>query len=243
MHDAAETQEENDKMERQIDLNEISDGKLYGANDLVKADCGGCSGCSSCCRGMGDSILLDPLDFMRLSSASKTDAASLLSDRVNLRAVDGLILPSLKMDPDTDACTWLDENGRCTIHGSRPGFCRLFPLGRVYHDRTFSYFLQIHECRKENRMKIKVKKWLDVPDIRTYEQYIADWHYFLKDLDGALKEEETGMDSESAQKLRRQVSMAVLTKFYLTPYQGEETFYQEFYERLSGLKKLFLPVS
>ena len=27
-------------MKREIDMREISDGKLYGPNDLVKADCG-----------------------------------------------------------------------------------------------------------------------------------------------------------------------------------------------------------
>ena len=32
-------------MLRNIDLNEISDGNLYTANDLVRADCGGCHGC------------------------------------------------------------------------------------------------------------------------------------------------------------------------------------------------------
>lgn len=28
-------------MERHINLNEISDGKLYNLNDMVRADCGG----------------------------------------------------------------------------------------------------------------------------------------------------------------------------------------------------------
>lgn len=32
-------------MKREIDMREISDGKLYGPNDLVKADCGDCHGC------------------------------------------------------------------------------------------------------------------------------------------------------------------------------------------------------
>ena len=36
-------------MRRQASLEEISDGHLYGLNDMVKADCGGCSGCSACC--------------------------------------------------------------------------------------------------------------------------------------------------------------------------------------------------
>ena len=40
-------------MEREIDLKAVSDGRLYGANDMVKADCGDCEGCSACCRGMG----------------------------------------------------------------------------------------------------------------------------------------------------------------------------------------------
>ena len=29
-------------MERNIDMKEVSDGRLYTSNDLVKADCGGC---------------------------------------------------------------------------------------------------------------------------------------------------------------------------------------------------------
>ena len=45
-------------MERQIDMNEVSDGRCYTANDLVRADCGGCQGCSACCRKM-------KLDYVR----------------------------------------------------------------------------------------------------------------------------------------------------------------------------------
>ena len=58
-------------MLRDIDLNKVSDGKLYGINDMAKTDCNGCKGCSSCCRGMGNSIVLDPLDAHRLSVGLK----------------------------------------------------------------------------------------------------------------------------------------------------------------------------
>ena len=34
-------------MRRNVDLNEISDGKLYTSNDMVKADCYECQGCSA----------------------------------------------------------------------------------------------------------------------------------------------------------------------------------------------------
>ncbi len=54
-------------MRRDVSLEEISDGKLYGANDMVKADCQDCTGCSDCCQGMGDTLVLDPLDVYRLA--------------------------------------------------------------------------------------------------------------------------------------------------------------------------------
>ena len=36
-------------MERRIDLAEISDGKRYGSEDMVKAGCADCQGRSACC--------------------------------------------------------------------------------------------------------------------------------------------------------------------------------------------------
>ncbi len=54
-----------------------------------------------------------------------------------------------------------------------------FPLGRYYEENGFRYFLQVHECQKENRAKVKVKKWLDTPDLKKYEAYIARWHGLL----------------------------------------------------------------
>ena len=45
-------------MERNVDIDKISDGKRYGANDMVKVGCDDCRGCSACCHGMGDSIVL-----------------------------------------------------------------------------------------------------------------------------------------------------------------------------------------
>ena len=49
-------------MNRNVSLEEISDGKLYGINDLVKADCHDSEGCFDCCCGVGESIVLVPFD-------------------------------------------------------------------------------------------------------------------------------------------------------------------------------------
>ncbi len=50
-------------MKRNVTMAEISDGNLYIANDMVKADCRDCEGCSACCRNMGNSLQLDPYDI------------------------------------------------------------------------------------------------------------------------------------------------------------------------------------
>ena len=62
-------------MERNVEIDKISDGKRYGANDLVKVGCDDCRGCSACCHGMGDSIVLDPMDVYRLGKDDGRDFA------------------------------------------------------------------------------------------------------------------------------------------------------------------------
>ena len=216
-------------MKRNVRMEDISDGKLYTANDLVKADCGDCEGCSACCRGMGSSIVLDPLDIYRLTTGLGVRFEQLLSDKIELNVVDGIILPNLKMGGEKECCAFLNEEGRCSIHGIRPGICRLFPLGRFYEDGGFKYFLQIHECKKENRTKVKVKKWIDTPDLKKYESFISEWHYFLLELqEKLLKIEEEKVKA---------INMFLLQSFFLEPYKAEEDFYGQFDHRMKKVKQ------
>lgn len=214
-------------MKREIDLKEISDGKLYGLNDMVRADCGDCKGCSDCCQGMGQSVILDPLDCFRLTKNLHCTMEELLADKLELHVVDGIVLPNLKMGGRENRCGFLDQGGRCNIHSFRPGICRLFPLGRVYEEQGFQYFLQIHECRMENRTKVKVRKWLDTPDAKRYENFVSDWHFFLKQLERKLEE-------NGDQALANKISMSVLKQFYFTPYDRDQGFYDQFGKRLEA---------
>lgn len=212
-------------MERNIDMKEVSDGRLYTANDLVRADCRGCRGCSACCEGMGNSVILDPLDVFWLCRGLSVGFDALLSERIELNIADHLILPNLRMTGEKEACTFLDKTGRCSIHSYRPGMCRLFPLGRFYEEHGFRYFLQIHECSKSDRGKIKIKKWLDLPDLKRYETFICDWHDFLK-----VKKRLVETDPEQI----KPVSMKLLDRFYMMPYDMDGDFYEQFYNRLKN---------
>ena len=135
-----------------------------------------------------------------------------------------MILPNLKMAGADEACSFLNREGRCTIHPARPGICRIFPLGRLYENGAFRYFLQIHECKKQNRTKIKVKKWIDTPEAATNEQFICDWHYLLKDAERVIQEKK---DDE----VSKNWNLYLLKLFYMKPYQMGEAFYPQFYQR------------
>lgn len=217
-------------MIRNINFDEISDGKLYDINDMVKAGCNDCKGCSACCQGMGKSIVLDPLDIYRLLTSLNITFEQLMTDKIELSVVDGIILPNLKMSGDSERCSFLNSEDRCSIHSIRPGICRLFPLGRYYDNNSFKYFLQIHECKNQNRTKVKVRKWIDTPDLKNNEQFIIDWHYFLKDLQDIMKD--TKDDS-----LMKQINMYVLNNFYIQPFEANIDFYLQFNERLNEAKK------
>lgn len=224
-------------MKRQVSLAEISDGKLYDRNDMVRAGCNGCRDCCECCGGMGNSVVLDPLDMFRLTTGLSQSFEELLNDKIELTVVDGIILPCLKMSGSVagqkEACAFLDGSGRCSIHLYRPGICRLFPLGRYYEKekRSFRYFLQIHECPMPNRTKVKVEKWMDTPHIARYEQFVKDWHYFLEDVQERVSAEQ----DEGAVK---NVNLFVLKLFFVRPYQKEADFYTQFEERMAAAREV-----
>lgn len=218
-------------MLRECNLDDISDGKKYLISDMVRADCNGCDGCSACCHDMGSSIVLDPLDFYRISKYLKLRFEVLLEDKIELNIVDGIILPNLKMDSKVGKpCVFLDESGRCSIHSSRPGICRIFPLGRLYENNSFSYILQIKECKKENRSKIKVSKWIDTDELELNQKFVSDWHYFLRDIHDKL------IDVGDEGYIKK-ITLQILQCFYVEPYSEESDFYEQFYKRMEQIKR------
>lgn len=210
-------------MKRYVTLEEISDGKLYNLNDMVKADCHGCIGCSKCCKGMGSSITLDAYDVYRLTTHLQKSFEELLQDALELNVVDGVILPNLRMTGKEACCSFLDEQGRCSVHPARPGICRMFPLGRYYEEEGFRYFLQTKEC-PGTRSKVKVSKWIDTDRLKENQEFINSWHNLLKQVEKLVVP-----TKEDA--FRKRITMLFLQTFYLTGYDKEQDFYVQFQQR------------
>ncbi len=208
-------------MIRECNLEDISDGRRYSSNDLVKLGCNECEGCSHCCRGMDDTISLDPYDICALKQATGKGMTELMQREVALHVESGIIIPHLQMT-EQNMCAFLNGEGRCGIHADRPGMCRLFPLGRVYEDDTFHYFLQSEECMKKERTKVRIREWLGISQLKDYEAYILRWHYHLKEM------QKNPLMESDAQAL----NMKHLQLFYFMPYSSMETFYEEMAQRL-----------
>ena len=220
-------------MLRDVDINEISDGKFYSLNDMVKVGCDDCRGCSSCCRDM-ESIILDPYDVYRMTGGLERSFEDLLGDAIELKVVDGVVLPQLKMNEKSESCSFLNEEGRCSIHPYRPGICRLFPMGRYYEEEGFRYFLQVNECAKKDRYKVRMKQWLDTPEPQRYEKYISDWHYFIRKLGESMP--------LVTDRTKSELTTYLLRLFFMSPYRQSEDFYGQYEERMRTIRKVLAPL-
>ena len=121
---------------------------------MVKAGCGECQGCSDCCRGMGNSIFLDPMDIYRLTTGLECTFEDLLSTCVELQVVDGFIQPNMKMTGKEEQCPFLNEKGRCNIHAIRPGSVGYFHWEDAMTVKVdFSIFFRYMSAKKSRSPK------------------------------------------------------------------------------------------
>jgi len=220
------------------------DGKLYKSDDLVKIACDDCKGCQQCCENMGDTILLDPYDIwqfthkLKIAGGGQITFDLLISEDgpLALTGANGMILPHIKMvetnKEDVGACSFLNEEGRCSIHFCRPGMCRLYPLGRIFseHEETFErelhYFILNEDlgCPIQNTSNICVKDWIAIEDER-YEDFLIKWNEMKKSISLTVLS-----GNISAEELKN-LQLKFLQLFFMKPY-GDD-FFTEFEERRS----------
>lgn len=210
-------------MRREGDLSSLTDGKLYRSSDMAKLGCNECEGCSACCRGMGNSVVLDPYDIWRMENGTGKKLSEMIGQEIMLSVVDGLILPSLNMET-TGVCPFLNAEGRCAVHAFRPGICRLFPLGRYYHEDGFSYVLMSGECKKENRTKVKIEKWIGEANTAKYEQFVLRWKRLQENTREELKKVAKEADAKEVAAEQKRICLAFLQTYYLQLPQTERFF-------------------
>ena len=94
----------------------------------------------------------------------------------------------------------------------------------------FYYILQKGECNKDNLTKIKVRKWIGIDNIESYNSYVIQWHSYIKKVQRAL----AGLSEEQIKIL----NMYNLRTFYMKGYEADK-FFEEFKERLDKSIEMF----
>lgn len=215
-------------MKNRVQLDTISDGRLFDLTDWVEAGTEDCSDCCDCCCDVGDLVVLTPLDVHILSKHLNKSFDELLETHFNLKKEDKVQLPKLKMHGVDNQCNFLTSSGRCSVHAHRPDICRLFPLGRVYTQDNCKYFLQTNACTKPHLTLVQVADWIGLSDSRQ-KNFILAWYQLIKALTFRLK---FVYDVDELVS----ISQDLLDTFYRTPYVTED-FYAEFFNRLPDAKK------
>ena len=185
--------------------------RYFRSGDLARLSSPACEGCGDCCRGMGDTIVLDPYDAHCLAAGLGKPFAEMIGDSVELHVENGVILPHLAMKKD--ACSFLGEDGRCRIHLFRPGICRLFPLAREFGEDSVRYFVLPGACPMSGRSKVRIDRWIGIPDMDQYENFKLSWHRFLKKAEAFA----VRLSHEEQEKL----SLFLLETFFLRPYEDD----------------------
>ena len=67
---------------------------------------------------------------------------------------------------------------------------------------------------------MKIKKWLGIPNLAAYENYINTWHYFLKNMKAFLEEQDN-------EEMSKKINVYILKIFFEEPYNNED-FYTQF---------------
>ena len=211
-------------------LEGISDGKLYDIEDYVKEDTCGCNGCYTCCHRVGDLVELTPFDAYEIVNHLKISFDELLGNKLALQKNNKMLLPYLKMEGETEHCSFLNELGRCSIHGHRPNICRLFPLGRVYENDDFKYFLQVGTCVMPDLKEVKVREWIGIVNYDENKTFILAWYKLLKALRFRMKFVYDEAELEEMNKY-------ILDTFYRIEVKEGEDFYTAFFKVLPEAKQ------
>ncbi len=175
---------------------------------------------------MAGYIHLDPYDIFNIEKTLSLNPLELINKGIiGITVIDGVITLYLTKDEKYNRCVFLNKDDRCRIHSFRPGFCRLFPLGRIYdEDDSFDYFVQVHECPKAGKTNVQIKEWLGIEEIDKYETFISQWHKTIKRISEYVI-------STNDEKSVNDINMKMLNHFFLFSYDTTKDFFEQINNR------------
>ena len=77
-----------------------------------------------------------------------------------------------------------------------PGSADCFLLEEFMGTAVSGHFYRFTR-RRRRQAKVKVKKWIDMPEPKRYDEFVCTWHYFLKDLERVIGKDTSGQAAKT----------------------------------------------
>lgn len=141
-----------------------------------------CRKCGKCCVHQ-DSILFNTRDVFRIGTKLGKTMDEVIDEYTETYIGHNSFIPIVHLLPcgKKEECPFL-QDGRCSIHDSKPTVCALYPLGRIIVDQRFQgdgkggvqYFLQETSCGSR-KQRHTVREWLGRFGIPEHDEFFILW--------------------------------------------------------------------
>lgn len=193
-----------------------------------------CRKCGKCCKNQ-DMILFTPNDLFKIARKLEKTIQAVISDytEVYIGSQSKLPIVHLLMQGPKNACPFLGQDSRCTIHDSKPVICALYPLGRVFVNQdpgalisdtseTMVRYIISGNCGSGKKIHT-VREWLTSFGIPENDEFFLLWTRTITDLGMLVRDL---LERGVSEKLLQPVWNAIFFKLYLDFDLGQEFFPQ-----------------
>ena len=194
-----------------------------------------CRQCGKCCKNQ-NTILFSPWDIFKIAKKIGKSPFSVIRDytEVYIGPQSRIPVVHLLMQGKKNACPFLTEEGRCSIHDAKPTVCALYPLGRVVTSETpdhaldsggenIVHYIMSGQCGSAKKTHT-VREWLASFGIPEHDEFFYLWTGMQLKLSLLIREMESkGISGKALQP----VWNVIFTGLYIA-YNTEEEFIPQF---------------
>ena len=173
---------------RKIKMNDsVINAERVSTSDRVPFKC---TGCGKCCKHVRQSVPVESLDMYRIAKHLRSiglqfDGIEELINRfMELALLDecGYFVLMLKVAGPKDACIFLTDDNRCSIHEANPRACRMYPfVADPSEGDGFRYLVSREYLHHFKGPGVHVRNWLK-------RYFIVEDREFLRADMGAARE-------------------------------------------------------
>lgn len=188
-----------------------------------------CSLCGQCCHNVKDAIMLESLDFFRLTQFLRIKPDDMALQYTNMAYLSWGYPVLMLKTREGDTCVFL-KGSRCRVQPSKPRACRTYPLGVVPDDENRGEFLSFIVSKRQHHFtegSVLVRDWVDTNMTGEDRDFITADYQVTGEFAKLLRTVD--------RRYEEQVLSAMLLHRYLN-YDTNKSFMKQYVQNMDCLK-------